>query len=81
MQTRGRALRTDPTWPAKVATNWTVVAVTEAHPGGTSDWARFVRKHAGYLAVDSAGEIVDGVAHVDDTFSPYAPPPAVELRR
>ena len=75
VQTRGRALRTDPSWPAKVATNWTVVAVTEAHPGGTSDWGRFVRKHAGYLAVDSVGEIVDGVAHVDDTFSPYAPPP------
>ena len=75
VQTRGRALRTDPAWPDKVATNWTVVAVTESHPGGTSDWSRFVRKHAGYLAVDSAGEIVDGVAHVDDTFSPYAPPP------
>jgi hypothetical protein len=76
VQTRGRALRTDPTWPDKVATNWTVVAVTESHPGGSSDWSRFVRKHVGYLAVDSAGEIVDGVAHVDDAFSPYAPPPA-----
>lgn len=76
VQTRGRALRTDPTWPEKVATNWTVVAVTESHPGGASDWGRFVRKHEGYLAVDSAGEVVDGVAHVDDTFSPYGPPPA-----
>lgn len=79
VQTRGRALRTDPSWPGKVATNWTVVAVTESHPGGASDWGRFVRKHEGYLAVDSAGEVVDGVAHVDDTFSPYGPPPVASF--
>jgi superfamily II DNA or RNA helicase len=79
VQTRGRALRTDPSWPDKVATNWSVVCVSEEHPGGDSDWGRFVRKHDGYLAVDNTGEIIDGVAHVDDRFSPYQPPPAAEF--
>lgn len=74
VQTRGRALRTDPDWPDKVATNWSVVCVSEEHPGGSADWNRFARKHTGYLAVDHAGQIIDGVAHVDDQFSPYAPP-------
>jgi superfamily II DNA or RNA helicase len=79
VQTRGRALRTDPDWPEKVATNWSVVCVSEDHPGGDADWGRFVRKHDGYLAADRTGEIVDGVAHVDDSFSPYKPPPAADF--
>lgn len=73
-QTRGRALRTDPAWPAKVATTWSVVCVAPEHPGGDSDWRRFVRKHDGYLGVDDDGEVVAGVAHVDARFSPFAPP-------
>ena len=81
VQTRGRALRTDHSWPDKVATNWSVVCVSEKHPGGDADWGRFVRKHDGYLAVDTAGEIIDGVAHVDDGFSPYRPPPVTEFDR
>lgn len=79
VQTRGRALRTDPSWPDKVATNWSVVCLSESHPGGSADWDRFVRKHTGYLAVDTWGEIVDGVAHVDDQFSPYKPSPAAQF--
>lgn len=75
VQTRGRALRTDPTWPDKVATNWTVVCVSEAHPKGDNDWSRLVRKHQGFHGVDADGDIVDGVAHIDASFSPYAPPP------
>lgn len=79
VQTRGRALRTDPSWPDKVALTWTVVCVTEAHPKGTADWGRFVRKHHGYYAVDDHGEVVGGVAHVDVALSPYAPPPVAEF--
>jgi superfamily II DNA or RNA helicase len=79
VQTRGRALRADPAWPGKVATNWSVVCVSDEHPGGAADWDRFVRKHTGFLAVDHSGEIVDGVAHVADEFSPYTPPPVQEF--
>jgi len=81
VQTRGRALRTDPQRPMKVANNWTVVCVTDAHPAGASDWNRFVRKHAGFFAVDADGAVVDGVSHVDEAFSPYAPPAPSEFER
>ncbi|WP_106537017.1 DEAD/DEAH box helicase family protein [Haloactinopolyspora alba] len=76
VQTRGRALRVDPEWPEKVANTWTVVCVSEEHPGGAGDWHRFVRKHHGYFAVTDNGEIASGVGHVDPWLSPYAPPPA-----
>ena len=76
VQTRGRALRTDPYWPEKVALTWTVVCVSEDHPKGGNDWDRFVRKHAGFYGVDAEGEVVNGVAHVDAELSPYAAPPA-----
>ncbi len=79
VQTRGRALRLDPSWPEKAANVWTVVCVTDRHPKGAADWLRFVRKHRGYLAAAPDGEIVSGVAHVDAAFSPYAPPPAADL--
>ncbi|RYB95861.1 DEAD/DEAH box helicase [Nocardioides oleivorans] len=79
VQTRGRALRTDPTWPEKVATNWTVVCVSEAHPKGDNDWFRLVRKHQGFHGVDADGDIVDGVAHIDASFSPFAPPPVASF--
>lgn len=79
VQTRGRALRIDPSWAAKVAGIWTVVCIAEDHPGGRSDWERFVRKHSGYLGVADTGEIVSGVSHVDPRLSPYAPPPATEF--
>ena len=74
VQTRGRALRQDPGWPEKVALTWTVVCVSEGHPKGSNDWDRFVRKHEGFYGVDDEGYVVSGVAHVDATFSPYAPP-------
>ncbi|MDT0185300.1 DEAD/DEAH box helicase family protein [Microbacterium sp. ARD31] len=79
VQTRGRALRTDPTWPDKVATNWTVVCVSEAHPKGDNDWMRLVRKHQGFHGIDADGDIVDGVAHIDASFSPFAPPPVASF--
>ncbi len=79
VQTRGRALRTDPTWPDKVATNWTVVCVSEAHLKGDNDWFRLVRKHQGFHGVDADGDIVDGVAHIDASFSPFAPPPVAQF--
>jgi hypothetical protein len=79
VQTRGRALRTDPAWPDKVATNWTVVCVSEAHLKGDNDWFRLVRKHQGFHGVDADGDIVDGVAHIDASFSPFAPPPVASF--
>jgi len=74
VQTRGRTLRLDPADPDKVAVNWTVCAVATDHPRGDSDWNRTVRKHEGYFGVDAAGDVVDGVAHVHPSFSPFAPP-------
>lgn len=76
VQMRGRSLRRDPGWPDKVAVTWSVVCVADGHPKGDNDWQRLVRKHDGFFAIDAEGEVVDGVAHLDDTFSPYAPPPA-----
>lgn len=79
VQTRGRALRTDPDHPDKVAVNWSVVCTSDRHPRGDRDWVRLVRKHAGFFGVDADGEVVDGVGHIDPAFSPYAPPPDSEV--
>ncbi len=79
VQGRGRALRLDPTWPDKTAHTWTVVCVSDAHPRGSADWERFVRKHEGYLGVAADGEVMSGVAHVDPALSPYEPPPTAEF--
>ncbi len=79
IQTRGRALRIDPSWQRKVALTWSVVCVAHDHPGGDSDWRRFVRKHDGYYGVDDDGQVVSGVPHVDARFSPYAPPESTAL--
>ncbi|GAB3989514.1 DEAD/DEAH box helicase family protein [Nocardioides marmoraquaticus] len=79
VQTRGRALRLDPAHPEKVAQVWSVVCVHHGHAAGANDWRRFTRKHAGYLAVDEHGTVVDGVAGVDSAFSEHHPPPADEL--
>lgn len=75
VQTRGRALRTDPADPSKVAVNWSVVCLADGHPRGDNDWQRLVRKHAGFFGVDADGTVVDGVGHIDPAFSPFAPPP------
>lgn len=75
VQLRGRSLRTDPGRPDKVAVNWTVVCVEEEHPRGDNDWKRLVRKHTGFFGADEDGSVVDGVGHIDETFSPYAAPP------
>ncbi|MER7559723.1 DEAD/DEAH box helicase family protein [Nocardioides sp. NPDC126508] len=75
VQLRGRSLRTDPARPDKVAVNWTVVCVEEQHPRGDNDWKRLVRKHTGFFGADEDGSVVDGVGHIDESFSPYAAPP------
>lgn len=75
VQLRGRSLRTDPGRPDKVAVNWTVVCVEEEHPRGDNDWKRLVRKHTGFFGADEDGSVVDGVGHIDESFSPYAAPP------
>lgn len=74
VQTRGRALRLDPSWPDKVAITWTITCVAPEHPRGDGDWQRLVRKHQGFFGVDDAGEVVYGVAHIDARFSPFSPP-------
>ncbi|MEU0316549.1 DEAD/DEAH box helicase family protein [Nocardioides sp. NPDC006273] len=74
VQLRGRSLRTDPARPDKVAVNWTVVCVEEEHPRGDNDWKRLVRKHTGFFGADEDGSVVDGVGHIDESFSPYAAP-------
>ncbi|MDT9594931.1 DEAD/DEAH box helicase family protein [Nocardioides zeae] len=74
VQVRGRSLRTDPSWPEKVAVNWTVTCLAPEHPQGDADWARLVRKHTGFFGVDDAGDVVDGVAHLDPLLSPFRPP-------
>ena len=79
VQTRGRALRTDPLWPEKVAVNWSLVCVSDQHPKGGNDWDRLVRKHTGFFGIDPMGQIVDGVAHLDPLFSPFVPPPVSEF--
>lgn len=79
VQTRGRALRTDPDRPEKVALNWTVVCVAAEHPRGDLDWQRLVRKHDGFFGVDAEGRVLDGVGHLDPALSPFRPPPAAEL--
>ncbi len=79
VQTRGRALRTDPSWPDKVAVTWSVTCVSDRHPRGSNDWDRLVRKHTGFHSVDADGTVADGVAHLDAAFSPYAPPPVADF--
>lgn len=79
VQGRGRALRLDPSWPDKTAHTWTVVCVSDAHPKGSADWERFVRKHEGYLGAAADGEVMSGVAHVDPALSPYEPPPVEQF--
>lgn len=78
VQTRGRSLRVDPFWPDKVAVNWTIACVEPDHPLGGNDWGRLVRKHTGFVGPDADGNLVDGVAHLDSSFSPYSPPTAEE---
>lgn len=79
VQLRGRSLRTDPGRPDKVAVNWTVVCVEEEHPRGDNDWKRLVRKHTGFFGADEDGSVVDGVGHIDESFSPYAAPPEADF--
>src|SRR4051794_26951193 len=79
VQVRGRGLRTDPSWPEKVANTWSVVAVTDEHPKGAADYSRFVAKHEGFFALGPDGVIASGVPHVDPALSPYTPPPMRDL--
>lgn len=74
VQARGRALRRDAGWPEKVADNWAVVCVSDAHPKGAADYDRFVRKHDRYFALARTGDIASGVSHVDPDLSPFEPP-------
>ena len=80
VQTRGRALRTDPLWPEKVAVNWSLVCVTDTHPKGGNDWDRLVRKHAG-LPRARRRRARSSTASPTSTraFSPFVPPPVSEF--
>nr|WP_269453865.1 DEAD/DEAH box helicase family protein [Pseudoclavibacter sp. 13-3] len=65
-QLRGRTLRLDPTWPGKVAHNWTVTCLLPARSklDGSSELSRLRRKHEHLWGVDleSEREIVTGLA-------------------
>ncbi|QVQ54068.1 DEAD/DEAH box helicase family protein [Spiractinospora alimapuensis] len=78
-QSRGRALRLDPSWPEKVAHTWTVACVAPEHPKGAADWSRLARKYQGFLGVDRSGAVTEGVAQVDSEFSSFTPPPAEDF--
>ena len=78
-QARGRAARLDPSWPEKVATTWTVVVVSEEHPLGERDYARFAAAQAQLLAPDADGGVVPGVAHVDADLDELVAPAVVHL--
>ena len=77
-QLRGRTLRIDPAWPAKVANNWDVVCVADL-PKGASDYRRFVRKHRNYYGLTADGTIESGTTHVHPALSPFAPPSPSEI--
>ena len=77
-QMRGRALRLDPSDPAKVADNWSVCCVAAGHPRGDADYLRLVRKHDAYYAATPQGLIESGVTHCDPTLSPFGPPAPTE---
>lgn len=79
VQTRGRALRLDPTTPDKVAVNWTITCVFGRNPQGGSDYARCVAKHAGWFGVDDSGAVIEGIAHCDATLSPHRAPADADL--
>lgn len=76
VQVRGRSLRTDPAWPAKVAVNWTPVCVAEGHPRGAQDWERTVAKLEGYVAPHLAGglDVGPGCLWSPQSFDGAAPP-------
>ncbi|MDQ1103551.1 DEAD/DEAH box helicase family protein [Nocardioides zeae] len=76
VQVRGRSLRTDPTWPEKVAVNWTPVCVAEGHPSGAQDWERLVAKLEGYVAPHPAGGLDVGAGSLwwPQPFDGAAPP-------
>jgi len=73
-QLRGRALRIDAARPDKVADNWTVACVADAHPRGDADYLRAVRKHEAHLAPGQDGVIESGIGHCDPALGPYAAP-------
>ena len=73
-QVRGRTLRLDPDDPLKVADDWDVVCVAPDHVQGAADYARFVRRHADYYALNQQGEVESGVSHVDPALTPFGPP-------
>jgi superfamily II DNA or RNA helicase len=78
-QSRGRALRLDPTDPAKIASNWDIICVAPELARGTGDYQRFVRKHLHVFAPSEDGAIEAGPSHVHPSLGPFAPPPDTEF--
>ncbi|WP_460802576.1 DEAD/DEAH box helicase family protein [Microbacterium sp. GXF6406] len=66
-QLRGRTLRLDPSWPGKVAHNWSVCCVLppEVELADTAEVTRLRRRHAHLwgVSVDDPPEIVTGLGH------------------
>ncbi len=78
-QSRGRALRLDPSDPAKIASNWDIICVAPELTRGVGDYQRFVRKHLHVFAPSEDGAIEAGPSHVHPGLGPFAPPPDPEF--
>lgn len=64
-QVRGRALRTDPADPGKVASLWEVLPVLPGVDGGERMLRAMARRHAHTLGLDGQGRIRAGVDRID----------------
>ncbi len=64
-QVRGRALRSDPADPAKVASLWEVLPLAPGVDGGGRALDKLVQRHAHTLGIDERGRIRAGVTRID----------------
>lgn len=72
-QLRGRSIRLDPEWSAKVANNWDVVCLAPEFRKGLDDYRRFSHKHHHTYGVCEDGAIEKGPGHVHAAFTELKP--------
>ncbi|MFC1789914.1 DEAD/DEAH box helicase [Patescibacteria group bacterium] len=65
-QIRGRALRKDPAWPEKLANIWYIACLDTSFEKGDQDLKRVIKKHRHFYGINHAGEIIKGLAHIDE---------------
>lgn len=68
-QVRGRALRSDPHDPAKVASLWEVLVLAPGLPGGGRMLERLAARHEHTLGLDARGRIRAGAGRIDPVLS------------